>query len=196
MAIQYKKISELDAAGAVTGAELVEVVQGGVNKKATVADIVDSLSVSVVTDGTTITGDGTAESPITASGALLDEIDGKLDAVATTDAFAGAGTAGDPLDLTGILGVPLTLTAATAALEGGTSGSPVSVDVSGKNLVILAPLSAASGYYTFTNAAEGQVFVVVNKTNGPTVQATTDVGYIDGFSATTIVHHDSVFYKA
>lgn len=36
-----KKISELTAASALTGAELVEVVQGGTNKRTTVQDIAD-----------------------------------------------------------------------------------------------------------------------------------------------------------
>lgn len=45
-----KKISELPASGALTGAELVELVQGGINKQTTTQDIAD-LGSGGVTDG-------------------------------------------------------------------------------------------------------------------------------------------------
>jgi len=157
MAIQYEKISNMLPAGALTGAELVEIVQGGVNKKATVADIVDSLSVSVVTDGTTITGDGTAESPITASGALLDEIDGKLDSVSTTDAFTGTGTAGDPLDSAFVKYNNVL----TVGAGGADTPSAVEIDPTGKNVIRVTPTTGAD-YYDLPDGVEGQPLYIRN----------------------------------
>lgn len=63
-----KKISELTAAGALTGAELVELVQGGINKQSTTQDIAD------------LGGGGGAWGTIT--GTLSDQTD--LDAVLAT----------------------------------------------------------------------------------------------------------------
>lgn len=70
-----KKISELTAPGALTGTELVEVVQGGVNKQTTAQDIADLSSggtgiVETIVAGTNITVDDTdpANPIISASG--------------------------------------------------------------------------------------------------------------------------------
>lgn len=54
-----KKISELDPAAALTGAELVEIVQGGTNVQTTTQDIAD-LGRGTITDGNGTTANGTA----------------------------------------------------------------------------------------------------------------------------------------
>lgn len=72
-----KKISELPTATAPDGSELVEIVQGGINKQATVQDLADLTpdgwlvtGTTVLTGATTINGSGNSLDINTAAGAL------------------------------------------------------------------------------------------------------------------------------
>lgn len=110
-----QKISDLDAAGAIDGTELVEIVQSGANVQSTVADIVEAI--------------------ITAEVAADGIIDDAIDAVISTE-VAAAGVIDNAIDALVAAGL-LTLKAAEVTpLTDSTTG------VAGATLVEVGDTSA------------------------------------------------------
>ena len=141
-----KKISELSAAGALTGTELIETVQGGVNVQTTTQDIADLGGGG----GTWGSITGTLSSQTDLQNALND----KSDAGATVSAKVGAYT---------LLAADLTLVNAGATLIiDGDSSADLTVPL---NATIAFPVGSFIGVRDFNNVvATGGV--TITGTNG------------------------------
>jgi hypothetical protein len=130
------KISELPASDALTGVELVELVQGGVNKRTTTQDIADLggggsvTSVSGTTDRITSTGGATPVIDISATfEALLQKLVNA--ATALTDAAS--------MDLTAIKHT-LTTSSATRTFT---------ISYTGDDITLIVTLNATTSTFTF-----------------------------------------------
>lgn len=142
-----KKISELTEAGALTGAELVEIVQGGVNKQSTTQDIAD-LGGGGGTWGS-ITGTLSSQTDLQSA---LDAKQPKVIQLACSDEVTPITATANKIKFR--MPYAMTLTAVRASLSTTqTSGSIFTVDINeGVSSILSTKLTIDNGATTSTTA--------------------------------------------
>lgn len=141
MAAEDKKITDLTAAGALTGAEPVEVVQGGVNKQSTtqgIANLATGSGAAYVFDSTT---------PSTAGGTITLDMNSQKQRMFVGSASFGTAKAIALSNTTNslVLNLVLTLTNVAAVLTFPTTFTMQTIDT-----------RWADGAHTFTPSSTGK----------------------------------------
>lgn len=175
------KISNLPAAGAITGTELVAVVQGGVTSQSTVA-----ATQTTVSGGTTGLTPATATAGAVTLAGTLAVANGGTNATATPTAgavpygtgtayaFSAAGTSGQVLKSNGASAPTWTTVTGTGTVTSVAASVPAFLSVTG------SPITAAG---TLAIAYSGTALPVANGGTNATTASITSFNNITGYTA-------------